>query len=377
MNIKELLKPSLNWLLIFVPITFFLEFSGSDKHSLLFILACLSIIPLAGWLGHATEHIAEKTGEGIGGFLNATFGNAAELIIALMALNKGLHDVVKASLSGSIIGNILLVMGASFLAGGLKHKTQKFNASGARTLATMLMMASIALIIPAMFHYLVLGSNNAVRLENDLSLEISFVLLVIYGFSLLFSLRTHKHLFSEPKEIIETENTDHKTGTGWSMKKSIFVLATATGLIAYISEILVGSIEHAAKSFGMTSIFVGVIVVAIIGNAAEHSTAILVAMKNRMDLSIGIAIGSSVQIALFVAPVLVLASYFLGPTPMNLVFSPAELIAIIAGVAIISQIAGDGESNWLEGLQLLAVYLILGIVFYFLPEASNTNFNQH
>jgi Ca2+:H+ antiporter len=328
-------------------------------------------------LGHATEHIAEKTGEGIGGFLNATFGNAAELIIALMALNKGLHEVVKASLSGSIIGNILLVMGASFLAGGLKHKTQKFNASGARTLATMLMLACIALIVPAMFHYLVLGNGNAVSLENDLSLEISLVLLVIYGFSLLFSLRTHKHLFSEPKEIIETENNDPKHGAGWSMKKSIFVLAIATGLIAYISEILVGSIEHAAESFGMTSIFVGVIVVAIIGNAAEHSTAILVAMKNRMDLSIGIAIGSSVQIALFVAPVLVLASYFLGPAPMNLVFSPAELVAIIAGVAIISQISGDGESNWLEGLQLLAVYLILGIVFYFLPEVSATNFNQH
>lgn len=359
----NLLKPSLNWLLIFVPITIVLELMHFNNHTMIFIFSCLSILPLAGWLGKATEHIAEKTGEGIGGLLNATFGNAAELIIALIALQKGYHEVVKASLTGSIIGNILLVLGAAFLAGGLKHKVQKFNPLAARSQATMLLLAAIGLIMPAMFHYV--GGINIGK-EQGLSLEISIVLVITYALSLLFSLKTHKHLFSEPAEVVnevEAENHEH-----WSIGKSLGILALATAMIAWMSEILVGSIEVAAESFGMTSIFVGVIVVAIVGNAAEHSTAILVAMKNRMDLSLGIAIGSSVQIALFVAPLLLFASYFIGPHPMNLVFSPAEVIAIALSVFILAQIAGDGESNWLEGVQLLAVYIIIGFVFYFLPD---------
>lgn len=361
---KNLLKPSLNWLLIFIPITIALEFMHSENHTMIFIFSCISILPLAGWLGKATEHIAEKAGEGIGGLLNATFGNAAELIIALIALQKGYHEVVKASLTGSIIGNILLVTGAAFLAGGYKHKIQKFNALAARSQSTMLMLAAIGLIMPAVFHYI--GGEN-INKEQGLSLEISVVLIITYALSLWFSLKTHKQIFSEPAEVIEAEEEHHEQ---WSLGKSLLVLAVATGFIAWMSEILVGSIEMAAKSFGMTSIFVGVIVVAIVGNAAEHSTAILVAMKNRMDLSLGIAIGSSVQIALFVAPVLVFASYFLGPAPMNLVFSPAEVVAVTLSVFITSQIAGDGESNWLEGVQLLAVYIIMGFVFYFLPEVS-------
>jgi Ca2+:H+ antiporter len=368
---ENILKPSLNWLLIFVPITIVLELIHFENHTIIFIFSCLSILPLAGWLGKATEHIAEKTGEGVGGLLNATFGNAAELIIAIIALQKGYHDVVKASLTGSIIGNILLVLGAAFLAGGLKNKTQKFNPLAARSQATMLILASIGLIMPAVFHYIA-GPN--VNKEQGLSLEISVVLVITYALSLLFSLKTHKHLFSEPSEIVETEQEHHEH---WTMGKSLGVLALSTGLIAWMSEILVGSIEVAAKSFGMTSIFVGVIVVAIVGNAAEHSTAIMVAIKNRMDLSLGIAIGSSVQIALFVAPVLVFASYFIGPNPMNLVFSPAEVIAITLSVFILSQISGDGESNWLEGVQLLAVYVIIGFVFYFLPEASITISSGH
>ena len=362
------MKPSLNWLLISVPISVGLHFFVPDRATFIFVAACLGIIPLAGWLGKATEHLAEKTGDGIGGLLNATFGNAAELIIALVALNRGLYGVVKASLTGSIIGNLLLVMGGALLAGGMRFKTQKFNEAAARSQSSMLLLAAISLIVPAAFHYL--AGSAAVPKEDGLSLEISVVLIITYGLSLVFSLGTHKKYFAgsvksaEPTE--PTEDTNHDV---WPLRKSLGVLAGATALIAWLSEILVGSVEQAAHAFGMTSVFVGVIVVAIVGNAAEHSTAILTAMKNRMDLSLGVSIGSSIQIALFVAPVLVFASYFIGPRPMNLVFSPAEVMAIVVTVIITGQVTGDGESNWLEGVQLLAVYIILGIVFYFLPEA--------
>lgn len=360
-----MLKPSLDWLLVFVPATVILRYSQPDSHLATFACACLAILPLAGWLGKATEHLAERTGEGIGGLLNATFGNAAELIIALAALQKGLFSVVKASLTGSIIGNILLVLGASFLAGGVKYQTQRFNAHGARSQATMLTLAMIALIVPAAYHYL--GGTDLVRHEADLSFEISIVLLVTYALSLVFSLRTHKQLFSGTAE--PEDHGNH--GPEWSLTRAIGTLAVATALIAWMSEILVGSVEHAAHQLGMTSVFVGVIVVAIIGNAAEHSTAIMVARKNRMDLALGIAVGSSIQIALFVAPVLVVVSRWIAPRAMDLVFTPAEVVGMALSVAITSQIASDGESNWFEGAQLLAVYLILALLFYFLPEAAH------
>jgi Ca2+:H+ antiporter len=355
----------MNWLLVSVPIAIGLRFLLPDAHILIFFAACLAILPLAGWLGKATEHLAERTGEGIGGLLNATFGNAAELIIALMALQKGLHEVVKASLTGSIIGNILLVLGAAVIAGGLRYRSQQFNAVAARSQSTMLTLAAIGLIVPAGYHHLA-GPGMEVR-EGSLSLEISIVLLATYGLSLLFSLHTHKQLFVGNAAESAGVQGGHKV---WSAGRSISVLLGATALVAWISEILVGSVEHTAEALGMTSVFVGVFVVAIIGNAAEHSTAILVALKNRMDLSLGIAIGSSIQIALFVAPVLVLASYVIGPRPLNLVFTPAEVAAVGLAVLIVGQIAVDGESNWLEGVQLLAVYLVLGIAFYFLPEAG-------
>ena len=356
----------LNLLLVFVPVAVGLHFLKPDAHTWIFLTAALAIVPLAGWLGRATEHLAERTGEGVGGLLNATFGNAAEMIIALMALKRGLYDVVKASLTGSIIGNVLLVLGAAILAGGFKHTTQRFNASGARVQATMLSLAAVALIVPAAFHYI--GGPAAIAREAGLSLELAIVLLVTYALSLWFSLHTHKQLFmSHATEAVDVTEGEHHH---WSVGKSLGVLAVSTALIAWVSEILVGSVEQAAHAFGMTSLFVGVIVVAIVGNAAEHSTAVLVAMKDRMDLSLGIAIGSSIQIALFVAPVLVLASYFVGPRPMDLVFTSSEVLAVGIAVAITGQIAGDGESNWLEGVQLVAVYVILAIVFYFLPEQS-------
>jgi Ca2+:H+ antiporter len=361
-------KPSMSWLLVFLPIVLGLEFSHSQSHVAIFICSCLAIIPLAGWLGKATEHLAERTSEGVGGLLNATFGNAAELIIALVALKEGYYGIVKASLTGSILGNILLVLGASCLAGGLKYKDLKFNAAGARMMSTMLTLAAVALVMPASFHYLV---HPIDRVERNLSLEIAIVLIVCYALSLLFSLHTHKQLFiGNAAEAAQIENVGHAK---WSLGKSLGVLGVSTALIAWVSEILVGSIAQAASAFGMTSVFVGVIVVAIIGNAAEHSTAILVARKNRMDLALGIAIGSSIQIALFVAPVLVFASYWLGPAPMDLVFTPAEVIAIVIAVAITSQVASDGESHWLEGVQLLAVYLILALIFFALPEAIESS----
>ena len=371
---KFFTKPSLDWLLVCVPVAAYLEYFQKDSHTAIFIFSCLAIIPLAGWMGHATEHLAEKTGEGVGGLLNATFGNAAELIIALMALHAGKTDIVKASLTGSIIGNVLLVLGAACLAGGLKHKVLTFNPRGARMMATMLTLACISLVAPMAYHYLAgaeyLKEAVGHQHEKDLSLEISILLLVTYALSLLFSLHTHKKLFqAEAAEAasVTDEDPEHDGHQQWSVTKSLVVLLVATGFVAWVSEFLVGSVEKAAEAFHMNHVFVGVIVVAIIGNAAEHSTALMVAMKNRMDLAIGIAIGSSIQIALFVAPVLVIASYWLCPQPMDLLFSPAEVMAIGVSVIIVDQIVSDGESNWLEGVQLLSVYVILALVFYFLP----------
>jgi Ca2+:H+ antiporter len=355
----------LNWLLIFVPLAIGLEFLKPEFHTMIFFTACLAVIPLAGWLGRATEQLAHHTGEGVGGLLNATFGNAAELIIAVMAIRKGLYPVVKASLTGSIIGNILLVLGAAVLAGGIKHKEQKFNSTGAQAQATLLLLAAIGLIMPAAFHYLA-GPAATLR-ENSISFEISIILLLVYSAHLLFSLHTHKQLFAG--EELSTAGTSHHP---WTLKKSLLTLAGATVLIAVVSEILVGSVEQAAAAFGMSSIFVGVIVVAVIGNAAEHSTTVTTALNNRMELSIGIAIGSSLQIALFVAPLLVILSYFVGPRPMDLVFTPAEVLAVFLAVLITGQVASDGKSNWLEGVQLLAVYLMLAVVFYFLPDVSHS-----
>ena len=340
-----------NWLLIFVPVAIGLEFLTPGAHTLIFIAACLAIVPLAGWLGHATEELAHHTGEGVGGLLNATFGNAAELIIALMALRQGLHSVVKASLTGSIIGNILLVLGAAVLAGGLKHKHQRFNVTGARAQATLLTLAAIALAMPAAFHALA-GPGATIR-EDRLSLGISLVLLAAYGLHLVFSLGTHKQLFAGEGESraavaarVAAAGTRNIT---WSVKRSVLTLGGATLAIVWVSEILVGSVQQAAAAFGMTSVFIGVIVVAVVGNAAEHSTAVMLAMKNRMELAMGIAIGSSLQIALFVAPVLIFASHFIGPKPMDLEFTIPEVAAVIISVFIVAEISRDGRTNWLEG----------------------------
>ncbi|MFZ6049919.1 calcium/proton exchanger [Pseudomonas sp. CR3202] len=354
----------LNWMLVFVPIAIALELVAQEYHLLVFLAAALAIIPLAGWLGRATEQLAERSGEGVGGLLNATFGNATELIIALSALRAGLHDVVKASIAGSIVGNILLVMGAAMLAGGLRHKEQQYNASAARSQATLLTLATIALILPAAYNAVV--ASRAPHGLLSLSLYISLVLLLVYGLFLVYSLITHKSLFSGAPDLQHTSDQ----GVLWPMGKALLVLALATLLIAWISEILVAAIEPSARQLGLSNLFVGVFVVAILGNAAEHASAISAAMKNRMDLSLSIAIGSSVQVALFVAPVLVLASHFIGAIPMDLAFSGGLVLTVLLAVLITGQVAGDGRSDWLKGVQLLAVYLILGLAYFFTPDAS-------
>jgi Ca2+:H+ antiporter len=349
-----LVERGLYILLVFIPIAVILEL-GHRPAIMVFVASGLAIVPLAGLMGKATEGLAGRLGAGVGGLLNATFGNAAEMIIAIQALRAGLTEVVKASITGSILGNILLVLGVSVVAGGLRHKSQSFNRTAASMSATMLALSAIGLLVPALFHRVAGGSKS----EAELSLEICVVLFVTYVLSLLFALRTHRDLY---------EGEDHGDAEhgamGWKTAVSVLVIATA--LVAWMSELLVEAVEPASKALGMSEVFVGVIVVAVIGNAAEHSTAVLMALKNKMDLAFHIAAGSSMQVALFVAPLLVFVSYAIG-RPMDLLFTTFEVVTVGLAVVIVSLVAVDGESNWMEGVLLLAVYLIFAIAFFFLP----------
>jgi Ca2+:H+ antiporter len=358
----------LRLLLLAVPAALALRIAGARP---IWVFACsaLAIIPLAGLMGEATEQLADRLGPGVGGLLNATFGNAAELIIALFALFKGYDEVVKASLTGSILGNVLLVLGASLLAGGIKHNTQTFNRTAAGVGATMLMLAAFGLLVPAIFHELPEVSSRDLGLEHELSIGVATILILTYLAHLVFSLITHKRLFNPEREELANDRSR------WSTRAATAVLIVATVLVAFMSEMLVGTVEHASYFLGMNQVFVGVVVVAIVGNAAEHSTAVLVALKNQMDLAVGIALGSALQIALFVAPVLVFASY-LRSSPMDLRFTSLEVLAVLVGVLIARMVAEDGESNWLEGLMLLMVYAILSLAFFFLPERARASENK-
>ncbi len=325
-----------------------------------FSAAGVAIVPLAGLMGRATEQLAQRLGPGIGGLLNATFGNAAELILALFAMSRGLDDVVKASLTGSIIGNLLLVLGATLLAGGAKHSVQRFNKTAAGISSTLMVLATVGLIVPALFHHLAPASTV---FEHRLSLTVCGLLVFSYILSLIFSLVTHRGLYNGvPGEQTSAEASEHT----WGLRHATGALIGATAFVAWMSEILVGAVEATSSSLGLNDVFMGVIVVAIVGNAAEHSTAVLMAMKNQMDLAVGIALGSALQVALFVAPVLIFASY-LRNTPMDLVFSTMEIVAVILAVLIARMVAEDGESNWLEGAMLLVVYAILAVAFFYLP----------
>ncbi|HEY3379711.1 MAG TPA: calcium/proton exchanger [Armatimonadota bacterium] len=348
----------LNWLLLFLPVSMLLHFAGVAQLWVFFTSA-LAIVPLAGLIGRATEEIAESTGPALGGLLNATFGNATELIIALLALRAGLDEVVKASISGSIIGNILLVLGLSMFVGGWGRDKQRFSRTNAGASASMLMLAVVALVMPAVFDLTMYGSLNAPPPGSPLpllSLLVAIVLILIYLASLIFSLRTHRMLFAPPGPA--------RPHAELSRRNAVLLLSITTVLVALESELLVSSIEAATSALHMTKFFVGVIVVAVIGNAAEHFSAVSMARKDKMDLAMTIATASSTQIALFVAPVLVFASFLFG-TPMTLVFNPFEIVGIALSVLLLSVVSLDGESNWFEGLQLVAVYLVFGIVFYF------------
>jgi Ca2+:H+ antiporter len=354
-------------LLVFVPLAPLAEWLHWGPLPV-FAFSALAIVPLAGLMGHATEQLASRLGAGVGGLLNATFGNAAELIIALFALRRGLHDVVQASLTGSIIGNCLLVLGVAMVAGGARRERQTFDRSAGSAGATQLALAAISLVIPAVFHLIArvpvgrgtLSDADEFALERGLSLAIAVVLFAVYVLSLVFSLGTHRHLYAG-----QDHAATHARDPG--RRRPFVTLIVATLLVAWMSEVLVGVVEDASHRLGLTSVFVGVVVVAIIGNAAEHSTAVLVAMKNKMDLAMTIAVGSSIQIALFVAPVLVFASYALAPGPMTFRFTIFEVLAVVLAVSVVHMVAQDGESNWFEGALLLAVYVILAIAFYFLP----------
>jgi Ca2+:H+ antiporter len=364
---------------IFIPVAVALEIAHASPV-IIFFAAALGVIPTAALMGEATEHLAARSGPGIGGFLNVTFGNAPELIIAFFALNEGLQEVVKASIAGSILGNILLVLGASMLVGGWKREKQTFNATAAHAQAAMLLLALLALILPALFELINGGGLPKVTEEGaefaqncggissencsdlkTMSFIVAIILIGSYAAGLWFSLKTHRSLFNP---YTEEESGEHEH-EHWSVKRAMISLAVAGVLVGLMSEVLVGSIEEASHDIGISQFFVGIFVVAIVGNAAEHWVAVLVAAKNKMDLAVNIAVGSSAQIALFIAPVLVLLSFVVGPEPMPLVFNGYEIGAMIFAVLIANFLTQDGESNWFEGVQLLAVYAVMGVVFFF------------
>lgn len=352
----------------FIPTAVVLEFAHAPA-TLIFFIAAAAIIPTAALMGRATEELAAKAGPGVGGLLNVTFGNAPELIIALFALEAGLQEVVKASIVGSILGNVLLVLGAAMVAGGIGRggEVQRFDKTAANVQSTMLFLAVAALVMPAIFELVEGRGLPAIGPElvsydstvEKLSLAIAVVLMLTYIIGLVFSLRTHKDIFNP---VAESGHDDSLWG--WSTRKSVGALAIAGVAVGLMSEILVGSISEASETVGLSEFFVGVIVVAIVGNAAEHWVAVLVAYKQKMNLAVNIAIGSSAQVALFVAPALVFASFVLGPEPMPLVFNGFELGAIVIAVLVASQVTQEGESTWFEGVQLLALYLILALAFF-------------
>jgi Ca2+:H+ antiporter len=347
-----------------IPIAIVLDIANASA-GLVFATSAIGIIPTAALMGRATEELAARSGPGIGGLLNVTFGNAPELIIALFALGQGLHEVVKASLIGSVIGNTMLVLGGAMLVGGLGRREQRFSQAAVSVQATMLIAACTAMVMPAIFE-LVEGKGlpqpgeeivNYGSTVEHLSLFVAIVLIVLYGLGLVFSLKTHRDIFNPDYEDEES--------WGWSVRTSVLMLAIAGVAVGVMSEVLVGSIDEASHAIGLSEFFIGVIVVAIVGNAAEHWVAVLVARKDKMDLAVNIAIGSSAQIALFVAPVLVLCSFFIGPGPMPLVFNGFELGALLFAVLIARYVTVEGRSNWFEGAMLLGVYVIFGLAFYY------------
>jgi Ca2+:H+ antiporter len=363
--LKEIRHQPLLWLLVFVPIVFVVERTRPGSHTLLFVLSVLAIVPLAALLSHATEAVAAKTGDAAGGLLNATLGNLTELVIALTALQAGQYMLVKASIAGAIVTNTLFMLGACFLLGGLKHHTQEFNRVGARVQAGLLFLATVALLIPSA----TAAVEESARAEfmTQLSLGLAVLLIVVYALGMLFSLKTHKEMFAS---AAHGEQKDEH-GESWPMPLALAVLAVITVLVALVSEVFVASVQEAAESFGMTPAFVGFIVVALVGGAAEMASAFAAARKNRLDLSVGIALGSASQIALFVAPVLVLLSYVIGPTPMDLQFWSGAVVMMMIATVTAAFVTNSGKSAWFVGVLVLTVYFIFAMTLYLLPPVQS------
>lgn len=362
---SNLLKPSVYWLFGFAPMAVILEYAHASAP-LIFFSAALSIIPIARLIGNSTEHLSTYTGDAEGGLLNATFGNLPELIIAMVALQAGLHSMVLASLAGAILANLLLALGVSFLVGGLRHHSQNYNPASVRVYGSMMMIAVFSLFVPSAFHRF-FGSDEFAASENSLNIYLSITLLIAYVLYLVFMLKTHSEFFKS--EGGGEGDTAHEEKP-WSMQKAILFLVAASLGAAFMSEVLVGAAEETGKILGMSSVFIGVVFLAVVGGAAESISAVTMAAKNKMDLSISIALGSSIQIALFVAPVLMLSSLVIGPGQMNLSFNRALLGAMFFAVLLGIIIVGDGRSNWYKGIQLIVFYLILAAMFYYIPVTT-------
>ena len=358
---KEILKPGIHWLLVFIPITFVLE-SSHTSAPLIFFSAALSIIPIARLIGQSTEHLSTYTGDSLGGLLNATFGNFPELIIAIVALKAGLHEIVLASLVGAILANLLFAMGISFLLGGVRNHIQEYNPVSIRVYSSMMMIAVLSLLVPSAFHRFS-QSGGVLEGENEMNVFLSIMLLGAYILYLVFMLKTHPDFFKS-----QSGDSHELHGDRWSVKRSLISLVGASVFAAIMSEVLVGAAEETGKVLGMSSVFIGVIFLAVVGGAAESISAITMAAKNKMDLSISILLGSSIQIALFISPLLVLLSLFVGPGQMNLGFSKPLMGSLFLAVLLATMISGDGKSNWYKGVQLILVYLIIAMMFYFIPE---------
>ena len=358
------LRTPINWLLIFVPITVVLERFEGTPAPLVFFSAGIAIVPIAALIVRATEQLATRTGDAIGGLLNATFGNAPELIISLVALRAGYLDMVRASLVGAILANLLLALGVAFLAGGLRFHDQKFNPTAARAYSTMMFLAAISMTVPSAFSRF-FAPQGVVREEKLLNVGIACLLLVAYALYILFSLKTHSTAFAS----VETDDAGHHEEQ-WSVARAVGSLVLASVLAAWMSEKLVGAAEATGHALGMSQIFIGIVFVAIVGGAAESGSAIAMARKNKMDLSLGIGLGSCIQIALFVAPLLVLLSYFIAPQPLSLSFGRAEIGSLFMAVIIGAMVSADGQSNWFKGVQLVTVYAIIALMFYLIPEIT-------
>jgi len=356
-------KPSINWLFALVPVAVAAEHAGAPAPWV-FFAAALAIVPIARLIVRSTEQLATYTGDAVGGLLNATFGNAPELIIALVALHAGLLDMVRASIAGAILANLLLALGVAFLLGGLRFHTQTYNATAARLYSSMMLVAAVSLTVPSAFSRL-FAPDETVREETLLNIGLAVVLLAAYALYLVFMLKTHPEEFAG-----DPGGEEAHAGPRWSLPRAVGGLLAASLLAAWMSEILVGAAEATGTALGMSQVFIGIVFLAIVGGAAESGSAIAMARRNKMDLTVGIALGSSIQIALFVAPLLVLASYFVAPRPLELSFNRAEIGALFMAVLIGTLVAGDGRSNWYKGVQLIAVYLIIALMFYFIPAGT-------